>query len=373
MLFPYIMYYNLFQDPSLGQLFENCFPNSLDTTIKFMTINETSKVGLDSFIITGDIKALWLRDSANQILPYTPYAAQDESLRQLFQGLIARHAKSILIDPFANAFNYNATVVAEGDNHQDDIRKPPMQPEVFEGKYELDSLLSFLKVSYWYYNQTRDLTFAYNEDWISAVDQVLVTIEMMMYVGQDLNNQPYSFQRVTNVASDTLAINDGLGPPGLPSIGLSRSLFRPSDDAVTFPYNIPANAMACVEIKSHLVELLSHIYRVDDIASIAHLKENALRIGNIICKSVNKVFSSSKATGQPLPYEIDGFGSSVLMDDANVPSLLSLPVLGAMSTNSGMYQNTRRFVLSQNNPFFFQDRNSLFEGVGGPHKGKKRF
>ena len=125
----------------------NCFPNSLDTTIKYTTVDDSSKVGLDSFIITGDIEALWLRDSANQLLPYVPYAAYDESLRQLFQGLIARHAKSILIDPFANAFNYNATITAVGDSHQDDIRKPPMQPEVFEGKYELDSLLSFFKVS----------------------------------------------------------------------------------------------------------------------------------------------------------------------------------------------------------------------------------
>ena len=326
---------------------------------------------MDSFIITGDIEALWLRDSANQLLPYVPYAAYDESLRQLFQGLIARHAKSILIDPFANAFNYNATITAAGDSHQDDIRKPPMQPEVFEGKYELDSLLSFFKVSYWYLNQTRDHSFIFSDDWISAADQALSTIELMMDVGQDLSNQPYSFQRETTVASDTLAINDGLGPPGLPSIGLSRSLFRPSDDAVTFPYNLPANAMACVEIKSHLVEILLHVYRINNAASIAQLRRNAIRIGTIICKSVNKIFSSSQTTGRPLPYEIDGFGSSLIMDDANTPSLLSLPILGAISSSNGAYETTRRFILSNNNPFFFQNHDTLFEGIGGPHKGYK--
>ena len=326
---------------------------------------------MDSFVITGDIDALWLRDSANQILSYAPYAPQDESLRQLFQGLIARHAKSILIDPFANAFNYNATVVAEGDDHQNDIRKPPMQPEIFEGKYELDSLLSFFKLSYWYFNQTRDQSVIFTDDWISAADRALATIEIMMDVGQDLGNQPYSFQRETNIATDTLAINDGLGPPGLSSIGLSRTLFRPSDDAVTFPYNIPANAMACKEIKSHLVELLSYIRPVSSAASVTRLKENALRVGTIICNSVNEIFSSSRANRQPLPYEIDGFGSNVFMDDANVPSLLSLPLLGVMSTDSSVYQSTRHFLLSSNNPFFFQDRDSHFEGIGGPHKGCK--
>lgn len=118
----------------------------------------------DSFIITGDIEALWLRDSTNQILPYVPYASQDPNLAILVEGLITRQAKSVLIDAFANAFNYNAS----GAGHQDDIRKPAMSPSVFEGKYEIDSPAAFLKISYWYWKYTESTSFM-TSTWADAV------------------------------------------------------------------------------------------------------------------------------------------------------------------------------------------------------------
>ena len=149
---------------NVSTLFENCLPNSLDTTILYHT-----KYPLDSFVITGDIEALWLRDSANQLLPYVPYVTTDPSLISLFEGLIARHARSVLIDSFANAFNYNAS----GDGWQSDQRKPPMTPSVYEGKYEIDSLSAFLKLSYWYWRYAGRMDM-FTQEWFDGVRIVIM-------------------------------------------------------------------------------------------------------------------------------------------------------------------------------------------------------
>lgn len=153
----------LFSNPDLATLLGNCLPNTLDTTVLYAT-DGSDGTTLDSFVITGDISALWLRDSANQLMPYIPYVSQDPALATLAEGLIARHARSVLLDPFANAFNYNAS----GEGHQHDQRKPPMTPSVFEGKYEIDSLSAFLKISYWYWKYSDSSDFI-TEDWLSAV------------------------------------------------------------------------------------------------------------------------------------------------------------------------------------------------------------
>lgn len=227
---------DLFVDKNVGILFENTLPNTLDTTVLFY--NHDSNDDIDSFVITGDIEALWLRDSTNQVLPYIPYTVEDANLQNLIEGLIQRQAKSIIIDPFANAFNYNSS----NDGHQKDIRTPPMKRSVFEGKYEIDSLMAFLKLSYWYYFYDNESILRFCTDkWILAVSKVLSTIEIMQYDTGTSDNSPYLFQRYTTEGLDTLFIQ-GRGSPSLPN-GLSRSLFRPSDDAVLLPYNIPGNAM----------------------------------------------------------------------------------------------------------------------------------
>lgn len=166
-----------FANPDVATLFSNCLPNTLDTTVYFTTQEPETKSAneLDSFVITGDINAMWLRDSMNQVLPYIPYASEDNSLQYLLEGLINRQAKSILIDSFANAFNFNAS----NEGHQDDMRTPPMSASVFEGKYEIDSLNAFLKLSYWYWQYTNDdalLRIAENTDyWLPAVNKTLKT------------------------------------------------------------------------------------------------------------------------------------------------------------------------------------------------------
>lgn len=197
----------LLKDPFLADLFENCLPNTLDTTVKYF-----DAVLPDSFVITGDIDALWLRDSSNQVIPYIPYVASDETLDVLLRGLIKRHAQSVLIDPFANAFQYNN---ATPSDHRSDQRIPPMQNAIFEGKYEIDSLGSFLKLSYWYwrYASVAGRAAAFDSQWVSAVTKAMQTIQQMQVETIFTDPPSYSFKRETTEALDTL-IMDGRGPPG---------------------------------------------------------------------------------------------------------------------------------------------------------------
>lgn len=162
-------------DPDLAVLFQNCFPNTLDTTVyEYVPGNDTTPPS--AFIVTGDIPAQWLRDSTNQLLPYLPLAADDEHLSELICGLINRQSRDVLHDPFANAFNLNAS----GAGHQDDTRKPPMTPLVYEGKYELDSLAAVMKLAFAYWNQTGDRDcFLTRTEWIDSMETLVQTIQDM--------------------------------------------------------------------------------------------------------------------------------------------------------------------------------------------------
>jgi meiotically up-regulated gene 157 (Mug157) protein len=345
----------------LATIFSNCLPNTLDTTVSYymQSPQNVPQGDLDSFVITGDINALWLRDSMNQVLPYLPYASEDKDLQYLIEGLINRQAKSILIDSFANAFNFNAS----GAGHQGDKRTPAMSPSVFEGKYEIDSPGAFLKLSYWYARSAGDAALyrLASETWLSAVQKVLSTIQTMQLDDGRSPNPPYLFQRYTTEAMDTLTVQ-GRGPPANPG-GLSRSLFRPSDDAVILPYNIPGNAMMCVEL-NHVQELLGKLSST--LTAAQSTKELAATIATSLCSAL-ETYTMSKSPSQVIPFEVDGFGSAVFMDDANLPSLLSLPVTGYMSTKNPSYQRTRKAMLSTANPYFYSG--SAGQGTGGPHAG----
>ena len=357
----------LLKDPNIAEIFESCLPNTLDTTIKYY-----DSVTEDSFVITGDIDALWLRDSSNQLIPYLPYISEDKDLKTLAKGLVRRHSNSILIDSFANAFNFDSSGKS-GNDHQDDTRTPEMQPAVFEGKYEIDSLNSFLKLSYWYWKNDPNDTSVFDSHWISAVNKTIHTIKIMQI--EEISSDPasYMFQRLTTVATDTLMLN-GRGPPGKPT-GLSRSLFRPSDDAVALPYNIPGNAMACVELH-HLLEMMqdfalkatTHFSTLSS-ADLQNLLNDARSLSSSLCEVLYGMVKERDETSQafPLPYEIDGYGNEYYIDDANLPSLLSLPLLGFISNQNEVYQSTRRFVLSSRNPYWFKGTEA--EGIGGPHIG----
>lgn len=335
-------------DPSLRRMFEQCLPNTLDTTL---TCGTDAAGRPDTFVITGDIAAMWLRDSTNQVWPYLPLAARDADLARMFVGLINRQAACIRIDPYANAFNAGPADSA----WRADLTA--MKPELHERKYELDSLCAVLRLANGYFAATGD-TAPFDRSWLGAFDLVLRTMRVQQ-AGTDEDVPPaYSFQRTTAQASDTLPMN-GIGHPAF-RCGLIKSHFRPSDDAAALPFPVAANAMAsvCLQGASRLLDALGEAERSAEALALSREIEDALRVYAVV---------EHPFAGHILAYEVDGFGNHLCMDDANVPSLLSLPYLGWCRRDDPLYRATRSFALSRANPYFF--RGTAGEGIGGPHVG----
>src|ERR1035437_1303545 len=332
-------------DPELAWLFENCFPNTLDTTVNFKMIDGKP----DTFVITGDINAMWLRDSTAQVWPYLSLTKGDTELRQLIAGVINRQMKCIQIDPYANAFN-------EGPGHSEWLTdETDMKPELHERKYEIDSLCYPVRLSYGYWKTTGD-TSVFDENWVAAMKLVYKTfIEQQRKEGHG----PYKFGRKTSKQLDTLP-GGGYGNPVRP-VGLICSMFRPSDDATTFPFLIPSNYFAVVSL-NQLNEIFTTVIKDNEFAN--KCKQLATEVENAIKKYA---ITTHLTFGPMLAYEVDGFGNQLFMDDANVPSLLALPYLGAFKPNDPLYLNTRKFVFSESNPYFFKGKAA--NGVGGPHSG----
>ena len=229
------------KDPELAWLFENCYPNTLDTTVNYRIIDGKP----DTFVITGDINAMWLRDSSAQVWPYLPLIKADPELRELIKGVLNRQAKCILIDPYANAFNMGPT------GSEWDSDRTAMKPELHERKWEVDSLCYPIRLAYHYWKTSGDSSF-FDENWQKAGKLIVAAFKEQ----QRKNGPgPYHFQRRTEVASDT-APNGGYGNPVKP-VGLICSIFRPSDDATIFPFLIPSNYFAVVSLKQ-----LAEMYRI---------------------------------------------------------------------------------------------------------------
>ena len=327
-------------------MFENCYPNTLDTTVEPGTIDGKP----DTFVITGDIHAMWLRDSSAQIWPYLPLCKKDEKLKRLVAGVINRQTKCILIDPYANAFNFGPT----GSEWKTDLTD--MKPELHERKWEIDSLCYPIRLAYNYWKETGD-TSCFDADWQKAVKTIYKT-----FVEQQRkeNQGPYHFQRVTETWTDTVPLK-GYGNPIVP-VGLICSIFRPSDDSTIYPFLIPSNLFAVVSLRQ-AAEIFSTVLGDNEFAN------SKLRpLADEVLAAVNKYgIVDHKEFGKIYSYEVDGFGNRLFIDDANIPSLLALPYLGCVESNDEIYQNTRKFVLSKNNPFFFVGKYA--EGIGGPHVG----
>ncbi len=331
----------------IAWLFENCFPNTLDTTVEF----EISNGRPDTFVITGDIDAMWLRDSSAQVWPYLPLMKEDKNLQELIKGVINRQVKCILKDPYANAFYKDESKVSEW---KDD--KTLMKPGVHERKWEIDSLCYPIRLAFGYWKTTGDNT-PFDKDWAEAMRLVIQTFREQQRITGD---GPYRFERTTSWATDGVPLG-GYGYPTAKN-GLIHSMFRPSDDATIYPYLVPSNFFAYFS----LIDLSEMLYRI--------LNDRIIRTPAIdmIGQMKNVLFPSVlSGAGQPpriIPYEINGLGSLNLMDDANVPSLLSLPYLTPMTVTDRDYIRTRSFILSPENPFFFKGKAG--EGIGGPHVGK---
>lgn len=333
------------KDPKLAWMFENCFPNTLDTTVDF----KMSAGRPDTFVITGDINAMWLRDSGAQVWPYVSLCKQDEQLRLLVAGVINRQTKCILLDPYANAF----TQEEETSEWASDYTK--MKPYIHERKWEIDSLCYPVRLAHHYWKTTGD-TSVFDTEWEKAMALVVQTFREQQ---RKENKGPYRFQRNTPRASDTLNV-DGWNNPVNP-VGMIVSCFRPSDDATIFGFLVPSNLFAIHSLKQ-LAEISEQVTGKADFAT--ECRNLAAEVQEAVDRYAVK---EHPEYGKIYAFEVDGYGSAYLMDDANVPSLLAMPYLNSIAVNDPVYQNTRRFVWSTANPFFF--RGKAGEGIGGPHIG----
>lgn len=334
------------KDPKLAWMFENCFPNTLDTTVNFSMKNDKP----DTFVITGDIDAMWLRDSSAQVWPYLPLTKSDEKLKQLIAGVINRQTQCILVDPYANAFYAEPNPNGEWTG---DLTK--MNPMLHERKWEIDSLCYPVRLAYNYWKTTGD-TSVFDADWKKAMELVIQTFKEQQ---RKEGLGPYKFQRVTERQLDTVN-NDGYGNPVNP-VGLIASAFRPSDDATTFQFLVPSNFFAVISLKQ-IAEIAGKV--VEDRTLAAESKALADEVEKAL-----KQYAIVKHPkyGKVYAFEVDGFGNAYFMDDANIPSLLAMPYLGAVAQNDPIYRNTRKLIWSKDNPYFF--KGTAGEGIGGPHIG----
>ena len=302
--------------PDTGQLYAQCLQSTIRNDVTFTPDGTT-------YVITGDIGAMWLRDASAQVRPYL-YFASDPAVRSMLRGVIAREAKDISIDPYANAFNRDYKVAEE--------------------KYELDSLLYPIQLGWMYWRQTGDAS-ALTPDVQAAYAKALSLMELE----RDHSQSHYRHHQLSN---------DGAGAP-VGYTGMIWTAFRPSDDPTRFGYHIP-DEMFAVTVLTELAELESNVWHDDDAV------QRALALRDSVAQGIDDFgIVYDPKYGYIYAYEVDGLGHSVLMDDANVPSLLAAPYLGFVSAQDPIYQNTRRFVLSTDNPFYFAGK--IAQGVGSPH------
>lgn len=332
---------NKIDDTKLKNIFYNCFINTMETTVEY---NEEN---MDTFIITGDIPAMWLRDSTSQIEHYLPFVNEHEDLKKLFVGLINRQVFCILHEAYANAFNKTAN----GQKWDNDITKD--SPWVWERKYEIDSLCFPVRLIYKYWKKSNDSSF-FNDE----IRKVFYKIVELWKIEQNhFECSDYSFQRLNCSPTDTLT-NGGLGDP-VSYTGMTWSGFRPSDDACKYNYLIPSNMFATVAL-GYISEIAEIIFKDTNLKNIAD------KLKSEIEKGINEYgIIHTEEFGDIYAYEVDGLGNYNLMDDANVPSLLSIPYIGYKNINDEIYQNTRKFILSKNNPYYYEG--SVAKGIGSPH------
>lgn len=328
------------ENSRLAEMFAKCFPNTLETTTEILDDGTT-------YVFTGDIPAMWLRDSTAQVKHYLPLAKEDIEIRRIIEGLIKRQIMYINIDPYANAFNKEPN----GSGHQEDLTE--QNPWIWERKYEIDSLCNPIQLSYLYWKQTGE-TSIFDEEYKKAVKTI---IALWITEQNHTEKSMYSFQRFGCVESDTLK-NNGKGTP-VKVTGMTWSGFRPSDDACIYGYLVPANMFAAV-VLGYIEEISEAVY------GDLELKASAARLKSEIDSAIKQygIYEHEKY-GKIYAYETDGYGNYNLMDDANCPSLLCIPYMGYTTKEDPIYINTRQFLLSEDNPYYREGKAA--KGIGSPH------
>lgn len=325
----------------LSLLFRNCYPNTFETTTKRMADGTI-------YIFTGDIPAMWLRDSTAQVHQLLPLTGTDSEVADVIEGLIRRQFMYVLYDPYANAYN-------ETENGHGHVKDLPLQkPMIWERKYEVDSLCFVLWLCAEFWEHTKRTGFLTDGEYT----RVLRTILNLWKTEQHhIEQSPYRFTRLNCRPKDTLT-HDGLGNP-VAYTGMTWSGFRPSDDACVYGYLIPSNLFAVTVLRRNAklaAEALGNTVLRDEALELANEIDEGIRQYGII---------DHPRFGKMYAYETDGYGNYVLMDDSNVPSLISLPYFGYCDAADAVYQNTRRFILSTENPYYYTGK--VLRGTGSPH------
>jgi meiotically up-regulated gene 157 (Mug157) protein len=300
-----------------------------------------------TFVLTGDIPAMWLRDSAAQLRPYLLLCPEDPALQDVLIGVLHRQLEYVVLDPYANAFNREAN----GAGHTSD--ETEMSPWVWERKYEIDSLCYPLELAYrlWRITGRADVI---DERFKAAAEAIIA----LWTVEQDHESRsPYRFQRHDDVPTDTL-VREGRGRLTRPT-GMSWSAFRPSDDATELGFNVPGNMFASV-VLGYLEVIATEVLHDSGLATRAKelrsdIDDGIARHGTVDHPVHGRVFA----------YEVDGMGESLLIDDANMPSLLSIPLTGYAAADDPTYLATRGLLLSDDNPYYFRGEHAV--GIGSPH------
>ena len=308
--------------PSLNAKLDVLYRSAYDETIQRHALAQSDGT---TYVSTGDIEAEWLRDASATVRPYIGLSLRDRDVRRTLRGVIARQAKYILRDPYANAFSRNYHVV--------------------ERKFEVDSLLYPIWFAYDYYRQTGDRSI-FSPQVRSAFDRVLATM-------RDEQRHP----KRSHYTHPQLA-NNGRGSP-VKYTGMVWTGFRPSDDPVRYHYNIPVNMFASVVMKD-LTTIAREVWRDDRMA------RNAWGLSVEIQRGIEQYGTLElRPFGRIYAYEVDGRGHANVMDDANIPSLLSIPYFGYLPKTNSLYLATRRFALSERNPYYFKGKYA--QGIGSPH------
>lgn len=328
-------------ESKLYRMFQSCYTNTLDTAVRFMDDGTV-------YVVTGDIPAMWLRDSAASLRPYLIPAAEDPELADLLVGVVHRQFLYIGIDPYANAFN-------DGPNGNCWERdETEMNDWLWERKYEVDSLCYPIQFAYLIWKNT-GRTDQFDTVFVEGVRKILEVFGTEQYHEE---KSGYRFVRRNSYYTDTLS-RDGKGALVRSGTGMTWSGFRPSDDACTYGYLIPSNMFAVV-VLGYLEEIAWQILKDSALA------EQAARFRNEIYEGIETYgITRKEGFGEVYAYEVDGYGQYNLMDDANVPSLLSMDYLGYQGRNRQVADQTRRMILSEANPFYYKGQAA--DGIGSPH------
>lgn len=321
--------------------FNAAFANTLTTTVNRHEDGTT-------FLLTGDIPAMWLRDSTAQVRPYLPIAAEDDDLAAMIEGLVRRQFRYIGIDPYANAFNEEPN----GRTWDPDDRSDFSSPWLWERKYELDSLCYPIQLA-WLLHANTGRVSQFDDVFVAGIRRILDVLELERHH----EDSPYFFIRDCNIPTESLGA-DGRGS-AVGRTGMTWSGFRPSDDACTYHYLVPANMFAVV--------VMGYVERIfTDILDDAGIAARARALRESIDAGLRGHGTTRNAAGETVwAYEVDGLGHALLMDDSNVPSLMSAPYLGYCAADDPLYLATRRTLLSAENPFYYEGEHA--RGIGSPH------